>query len=133
MFFKKRLNEYYKKQLLIRSQTVSGLVDEAENYIDKKQVEILNYKIYLQNELNCKLLNLQKKYEKEQYFFNELKSKLLVYSKLYFDKRLAYKQKESVNQNRKLFYAKMELINKYQKVYEECITESDAMIEILSA
>lgn len=119
--------------MLIRSQTVSGLVDEAENYIDKKQVEILNYKIYLQNELNCKLLNLQKKYEKEQYFFNELKSKLLVYSKLYFDKRLAYKQKESVNQNRKLFYAKMELINKYQKVYEECITESDAIIEILSA
>lgn len=132
MFFKKRLEEYYKKQLLIKGQAVSVLVDEMENYIDRKQIEILDYKIYLQNELNNRLLDLQKKYEHEQKFFTELESKLLVYSQLYFNKRLAYKQKESINQNRKLFHGKMELINNYQKVYEECITESNVLIEILS-
>lgn len=132
MFFKKRLEEYYKKQLLIKGQAVSVLVNEMENYIDRKQIEILDYKIYLQNELNSTLLDLQKKYEHEQKKFKELESKLLVYSQLYFNKRLAYKQKESINQNRKLFHEKMELINNYQKVYEECIAESNVLIEILS-
>lgn len=132
MFLKKRLEEYYKKQLLIKGQTVSVLVSEIENYIDKKQIEMLDYKIYLQNELNSTLLDLQKKYEHEQKIFKELESKLLVYSQLYFDKRLAYKQQESINQNRKLFHGKMEVINTYQKVYEEYIAESNVLIEMLS-
>lgn len=132
MFFKKRLEEYYKKQLLIKSQSISALVNEMENYIDKKRVEILDYKIYLQNELNSTLLDLQKKYQCEQKFFKDLENKLLVYSQLYFNQQLMYKQRESIYQNRKLFHGKMELINNYQKIYEECIAESNELIEILS-
>ena len=132
MFFKRHLEEYYRKQLLIKSQTISVLVDEMENYIDKKKIEILDYKIYLQNELNSTLLDLQRRYESEQKFFEDLESKLLVYSQLYFNEQLAYKQKERIYQNRKLFHGKMEVINNYQQIYEECIAESNELIEILS-
>ncbi|MCI8938009.1 MAG: hypothetical protein HFI44_14370 [Lachnospiraceae bacterium] len=132
MLFKKRLEEYYKKQLLLKGQTVSVLVDEMENYIDRKQVEIADYRIYLQNELNNVLFGLQKRYNYEQKFYEELEEKLLIYSQLYFNKNLAYKRRESVIQNKKLFHGKMELINNYQKLYDEYVIECDALIEILS-
>ena len=117
MFFKKRLAIFYRTVLQEKGENVKFLAQDMESYIGRKQVEVSDYRDYLNRSYNQLVQEKIQEYENAKELYDELCKILLEYSQCYFEIHLLGKQKQDVFIGQKLCGIRQGIISEYQKNY----------------
>ena len=131
MFFKKRLAIFYRTVLQEKGENVKFLAQDMESYIGRKQVEVSDYRDYLNRSYNQLVQEKIQEYENAKELYDELCKILLEYSQCYFEIHLMGKQKQDVFIGQKLCGIRQGIISEYQKNYYITIEECKELIQML--
>lgn len=131
MFFKKRLAIFYRTVLQEKGENVKFLAQDMESYIGRKQVEVSDYRDYLNRSYNQLVQEKIQEYENAKELYDELCKILLEYSQCYFEIHLLGKQKQDVFIGQKLCGIRQGIISEYQKNYYITIEECKELIQML--
>lgn len=132
MLFKKRLAKFYTTVLRERGENVKVLAQDMQQYINEKQMEVSDYRNYLNRSYNVLMQEKVKEYENARELYRRLTGILLDYSQCNFEIRILRKKKQDVFMDQKLCNTRKSMVQKCKKNYHFSIAECKTLIHLLN-